>query len=172
MMGDPFGKVTSTTDLIGKIRGFLAGFVGYVERENRRNADKVLRETVAQRYEEQWARISELQKQLVNAGQLEVVDDLEASAVKLRGFIDRVRRASYGYAGFFDAVRINEPELTKDYEYDLVLLQDVEKVKAAVDNVAASIGSDGLPAAIRNLTTICQDVIDAYNRRDEVILSV
>ncbi|MCJ7511447.1 MAG: hypothetical protein MUO23_00590, partial [Anaerolineales bacterium] len=63
-MGDPLGKVTSTSDLIGEIRGFLAGFVGYVDRENRRAADKILRETVAQRYEEQWARVSELQKRL------------------------------------------------------------------------------------------------------------
>lgn len=171
-MGDPLGKVTSTSDLIGKIRGFLAGFVGYVDRENRRAADKILRETVAQRYEEQWARVSELQKRLVSEGQLEVVDDLEAAAVKLRAFIDRIRRASYGYAGFFDAVRINEAELTKVYEFDLALLQDVEKVNGAVDNVAASIGSDGLPAAMRNLTTVCQEAIDAFNRRDEVILSV
>jgi hypothetical protein len=171
-MGDPYGKVTSTADLIGKVRGFLAGFVGYFERDNRREADKVLRETIAQRYEEQWARISETQKRLVSEGQLEVVDDLEAAALKLRAFIDRIRRASYGYAGFFDAVRINEPELAKLYETDLVLLQDVGKVSAAVDNVGLSIGSDGLPAAIRNLTTICQDAIDAFNRRDEVILSV
>jgi hypothetical protein len=44
-------------------------------------------------------------------------------------------------------------------------------VTSAVDNVSASIGSDGLPAAMRNLASLSQDVIDVYNRRDETILS-
>jgi hypothetical protein len=171
MVSDPLGKITEGEDLIGKVRNFLAGFVGYVDRENRREADKILRETIAQRYEEQWSRISELQRQLVSEGQLELVDDLEAATIKLRAFVDRVKGASYGYAGFFDAVRIHSDELAKVYEYDIALLEGAENIANAVDNVAASIGSDGLPAAIRNLISLSQEAIDAYNRRDEVILT-
>lgn len=171
MVSDPLGKITEGDDLIGKVRNFLAGFVGYVDRENRREADKLLRETIAQRYEEQWNRISELQRQLVSEGQLELVDDLEAAAIKLRAFVDRVKGASYGYAGFFDAVRIHSDELAKVYEYDAALLEGAQNIANAVDNVAASIGSDGLPAAIRHLISLSQEAIDAYNRRDEVILT-
>jgi hypothetical protein len=171
MVSDPLGKITEGKDLIGKVRNFLSGFVGYVDRENRREADKLLRETIVQRYEEQWNRISELQRQLVSAGQLELVDDLEAATIKLRAFVDRVKGASYGYAGFFDAVRIHSDELEKVYEYDVALLEGAQNIANAVDNVAASIGSDGLPAAIRHLISLSQEAIDAYNRRDEVILT-
>jgi translation elongation factor EF-4 len=169
-MSDPLGKITAGEDLIGKIRNFLAGFVGYVKRENRREADKTLRSTVSNRWEEQWSRISQIQREMISAGQLEFVDDLEAAAIKIRTFIDRVKGASYGYAGFFDAVRINDSELSRLYEYDLALLESVDKLSAAVDNVEASLGTDGLPAAIRNLVTQSQEAIDTYNRRDEVIL--
>ena len=171
MVSDPLGKITEGKDLIGKVRNFLSGFVGYVDRENRREADKLLRETIVQRYEEQWNRISELQRQLVSAGQLELVDDLEAATIKLRAFVDRVKGASYGYAGFFDAVRIHSDELEKVYEYDVALLEGAQNIANAVDNVATSIGSDGLPAAIRHLISLSQEAIDAYNRRDEVILT-
>jgi hypothetical protein len=171
MESDPLGKITEGKDLIGKVRNFLSGFVGYVDRENRREADKLLRETIAQRYEEQWSRISELQRQLISAGQLELVDDLEAATIKLRAFVDRVKGASYGYAGFFDAVRIHSDELEKVYEYDIALLEGAQNIAGAVDNVAASIGSDGLPAAIRHLISLSQEAIDVYNRRDEVILT-
>lgn len=171
MVSDPLGKITEGKDLIGKVRNFLSEFVGYVDRENRREADKLLRETIAQRYEEQWSRISELQRQLVSEGQLELVDDLEAASIKLRAFVDRVKGAAHGYAGFFDAVRIHSDELEKIYEYDVVLLEGAQKIANAVDNVAASIGSDGLPAAIRHLISLSQEAIDAYNRRDEVILT-
>lgn len=170
-MSDPLGKITEGKDLIGKIRNFIAGFVGYVDRENRREADKILRETTAQRYEEVWSRISELQRQLISEGKLELVDDLEASAIKLRAFIDRTKGASYGYAGFFDAVRVHSEELERIYEYDIALLEGVQKLTDAVDNVAASIGTDGLPAAIRHLVSLSQETIDTYNRRDEVILA-
>ena len=170
-MSDPLGKITEGKDLIGKIRNFIAGFVGYVDRENRREADKILRETTAQRYEEVWSRISELQRQLMSEGKLELVDDLEASAIKLRAFIDRTKGASYGYAGFFDAVRVHSEELERIYEYDIALLEGAQKLADAVDNVAASIGTDGLPAAIRHLVSMSQEAIDTYNRRDEVILA-
>ncbi len=108
---------------------------------------------------------------MIAAGKLEMVDDLEAANIKLRAFIDRVRHASYGYAGFFDAVRINKDELAKIYSYDAALLEGVKKVSDAVDNLNASIGSDGLPAAARNLVAVSQDAVDAYNHRDEVIMS-
>ena len=170
-MSDRLGKITEGKDLIGKIRNFIAGFVGYVDRENRREADKILRETTAQRYEEVWSRISELQRQLMSEGKLELVDDLEASAIKLRAFIDRTKGASYGYAGFFDAVRVHSEELERIYEYDIALLEGAQKLADAVDNVAASIGTDGLPAAIRHLVSMSQEAIDTYNRRDEVILA-
>jgi hypothetical protein len=169
---DPLGKITAGDDLLGKIRKTLSGFIGYLDRENRREADKLLRATIANRYEQQWSRISTIQRQMIESGNLEQVDQLEAAAIKLRTFIDRVKSASYGYAGFFDAVRINETELQKLYSYDLQLLEDVNSISSAVDNVEASMGSDGLPAAMRHLTTLCQDVIDAYDRRDEVLLAL
>jgi len=169
---DPLGKITAGGDLLGKIRNSLSGFVGYFDRENRREADKLLRTTIGDRYEQQWSRVSALQRQMIEAGNLEQVDQLEAAAIKLRTFIDRVKTASYGYAGFFDAVRINQNELQKIYSYDLQLLEDVNNISSAIDNVEASMGSDGLPAAMRHLATLCQDVIDAYDRRDEVLLAL
>ncbi len=170
-MSDPLGKVTEGKDLVGKIQNFLSGFIGYIDRERRRDADKLLRETVAQRYEEQWARISQVQRQFISEGNLELVDDLEAAAIKLRGFIDRVNGAAYGYAGFFDAVRVHKDELESLYEFDLALLEGAGGISGAIDNVAASVGTDGLPAAIRHLVTVSQESVDIFNRRDEVILA-
>jgi hypothetical protein len=169
-MTDPLGKITEGKDLLGKIRNSLAGFLGYVDRENRREADKMLRETIAQRYEEQWSKISELQRQFISDGKLELVDDLEAAAIKLRAFIDRVKGASYGYAGFFDAVRVNSDELERIYSFDAALLEHVDALARAIENVEASIETEGLPAAIRHLVSLSQEAVDTYNRREEVIL--
>ena len=63
----------------------------------------------------------------------------------------------------------NEEELARVYEYDSALLDLEDEVGRAIDNVEASMGSDGLPASIRHLTSKAQDCLDAFNRRDEVI---
>ena len=169
-MSDLFNRITDDQDLFRKLFSKIPGFSGYVERENRRAADKILREAIADRYEELWQRISSLQIDLISSGGLEYIDDVERAAIKLRQFIDRIRHASYGYSPFFNATKVNEEELAKVYEYDLALLEEVDVVARAVDNIESSIGTDGLPAAIRHLTTLSQQTIDIYNRRSEVLM--
>lgn len=170
-MTDPMEKVTEGKDLLGTIQNFVSGFLGYYDRERRREADKILRDTLAQRYEEQWQRISGIQASLVSAKQLEYVDDVEAAAIKLRGFIDRIKGAARGYAGFFDAVRINQDELDKLYQYDLSLLEQADQVRSAVDGLEATIGTEDMQAAIVTLVRVAAGVVAVYDRRDEAVLS-
>ena len=170
-MNDPLDKITAGDTLFSKIKNFMAGFVGYVDRDNRREADKLLRLTVAQRLDEQWERIAELQRRLIKENQLEQVDDLEEAAIKLRAFGNRIKTASYGYSGLFDAVQINSTELELMYEYDVALLEGVDQISNAIDNLSASIGTDGYPAAVRHLVTLSDEMVVAFDRREEVILA-
>lgn len=169
-MSDLFNRITDDQDIFRKLFSKIPGFGGYVERENRRAADKILREAIADRFEEMWQRISSIQIDLISSGGLEFIDDIERAAIKIRQFIDRIRHASYGYSPFFNATKINEEELTKVYEFDLALLENGDVVARAIDNIESSIGTDGLPAAIRHLTTLSQQTIDVYNRRSEVMM--
>lgn len=169
-MSDLFDRVTDDRDIFKRLLGKLPGFNGYFERQDRRASDKILRESVANRYEELWQRISGLQRDLISQGQIEFVDDLESAAIKLRQFIDRVRTAAYGYAGFFDPVKVREDELAQVYQFDLALLESVDEVGRAVDNVESSIGTDGLPAAIRNLRALAAQAVETFNRRSEVLI--
>jgi len=170
MMDQLPGKIGEEMDLFKKILSKIPGFSGYVERQNRRDADKLLREIVASRFEQQWQRISALQRDFISQGEITFVDDLEAAAIKLRTFADRVRRASRGYSGLFDAVKINETELAQLYQYDSAMLDLVDEVGRAIDNIEASVGTDGLPAAIRNLVSKSRESVEVFDKREEVIL--
>src|SRR3989337_1518131 len=155
-----FGKVTGDMDPFKKILSKIAGFGGYVERQKRRDSDKLIRDTIFDRFRELEGRVSGLQRDFINQGAIAYVDDLEATAIKLRTFADRVRTASRGYSGLFDAVKINEEELARLYEYDAARLDLADAVDRAIDNVEASVGTDGLPAAIRNLETNARQCIE------------
>ena len=171
-MSDILGKVTADQDFFKKILAKVPGFKGYIERGDRRLSDKILREKIADTFETHYQRVSSLQRDLINQGELQYVDDLEASVLKLRQFIDRVRTASYGYAGLFDAIKIRQEELDQVYQYDYALLALSDEVQSAIDNVETSIGTEGLEAAIRNLQTLSQKCVDAFNKRSEVMQGI
>lgn len=167
-----FKKVTEDMDPFKKILNKVPGFGGYIERQKRRDSDKLIREYLFDQFRELEARVSQLQRDFISQGEIKYVDDLEAAAIKLRTFADRIRTATRGYSGLFDAVNINEAELTQIYEYDASMLDRVDEIDHAIDNVESSVGSDGLPAAIRNLETKSEDCIQAFNGRETVILGL
>ena len=169
-MSDFFEKVSSQVDPFKKLVSFIPGFSGYVERQNRRDADKLLRETVARRFEEQWSRASSLQVDMVNNGMLSYVDDMEKASLALRTFIDKISTAARGYSGMFDAVKINEKELEAIYQFDAAFFDLADQVKSGLDNVEASMGDEAaLPAAIRNITTLSRLAVETFERRSEIV---
>ena len=171
-MTDIFNKVTGQQDWFTKIIGKIPGFKGYIQKNTRRDSDKLLREMIAREFEMQYQRISGVQRALISAGEVGAVGELENAAIKLRQFIDRVRTASYGYAGVFDAIKIKEAELDNVYRFDAILLDKGNEVARAIDNVEASIGTDGQRAAINNLISHAQEAINAFNQRSEVMKGI
>ena len=169
-MSDLYDQVSGDQDPLTKLVGKIPGFSGYIERETRRSADKILREYMADQYSQIRTRIGNLQQDLANEGEMEYLDDLETASTKLMTFIDTVGGASYGNSGFFDAIKVNEEELAKIYEYDLSLLDRADEIARAVDNVETSIGEEGLPAAIRHLVTLTRELVSAFEGRTQVII--
>jgi len=169
-MSDLFERVTGDQDVFKKLASHIPGFSGYIERQNRRASDKLLRETVADRFEVQWKRISAIQTDMVSQGMIALVDEMEKAAIQLRTFIDKIRTAAYGYSGFFDAVKINENELAQLYAFDLAFFDFAEQIARAVDNVESSMGDEtALPAAIRNLIGIARQATETLNKRSEAV---
>jgi len=153
--------------LVGKIPGYK----GYKEKEQRREADKLLRERIALELADQRKRLSELQNRLLSQAMIEYLDDVERALTKLTLLHDRIRTATYGYAGLFDAVKVKEEQLDELYEYDAGMLSFADEMASDIDRLASAIGvREGVPEAIGELI----ETIDAANRtfdhRHEAIL--
>ena len=69
-------------------------------------------------------------------------------------------------------MKIKEDDLAQVYQFDLKLLELDDAVSHAMDNVEASIGTDGLPAAIKNLATISQSCVETFNQRSDVLKGI
>ncbi|MFH1524306.1 MAG: hypothetical protein ABIF04_05025 [Chloroflexota bacterium] len=168
-MSDLFDTVKGGQDIFKKLLSYIPGFSGYVERTNRRAADKLLRDQVALKYSELASRISRMQKDIADAGQIDFLDDIDSAGLKLRTFTDRIKNASYGYSGFFDNVKINEKELAQIYAFDTAFFELGDQISNGLDNVEAAIGSDGLKSAIRAVSDLARQAGETYDRRYQVI---
>jgi hypothetical protein len=169
-MTDLYEQVKGDRGRIESFVGKIPGYKGYKEKEMRREADKLLRETLARRLEEQWRRLPDIQKQLLNSGQIQWLDDIEGATMKLQTFIDRLQTATYGYAGFFDAVRVKEDELDQLYDFDMSLDEQVDAIAAAVDQLAAAaMSKEGVGEAIARLNSAAVTANETFGRRQDVL---
>jgi hypothetical protein len=168
-MSDLFETVKGGQDIFKKLLSYIPGFSGYIERTNRRAADKLLREQVALKYTELAARASGLQKDAADAGQLDMLDEIDSVGLKLRTFSDRIKNASYGYSGFFDTVKINEKELETIYAFDTAFFELADQISNGLDNVAAAIGGDGLKAALRAVDDLARQAGETFDKRYQAI---
>lgn len=150
----------------------LPGISGYYEKEMRRDADKRLREQVAQALEQCKAELMDVQNQLLRGGGLLHMDDVDQAIVKLQILIDRVKTASYGYAGLFDTVRIKEEQLDALHRFDAAMAGEVVGLKGSIDALAAAVGSStGIPAAIDGLIKHVADLNRLFDRRKDAIVA-
>jgi hypothetical protein len=148
----------------------IPGYRGYKEKEDRRAADKLLREHVADQLSEQQRRLAELQRDLLEGGGLLLVDDLERVVTKVQKLADKVRTASYGYAGLFDEVKVKEEELDALYDFDESLLGHVSAIQAAIDALAAAMDASGdVKAAIQDVVSTAEEANATWRQRESAI---
>ncbi len=125
----------------------------YVDKELRREADRRLRETIAQRLEAQKQQLYDLQQRLLRSGGLRHLDEVDNAVQRLQTLIDRVKHASSGYAGLFDMTRIREEQLRALYRFDRALAQRTEEVRQAIQRLREAVQADeGINQAIDALS--------------------
>ncbi len=168
---DPLSSVEAMRNAVEKLAARVPGFAGYKARETRREADKLLRAALARRIMEQVQRLSQVQRALLRSGGLRWLDDVEAAVVRLQTLADQIRTAAYGYAGIFDAVKINEPQLAQLYAFDLQLWETVDGLAQAVERVQAAVGGDDFGPALADLMRLAREALTTFHRREEVLLA-
>jgi hypothetical protein len=170
-MVDMQETVDSSLTSLERLAKMVPGYKGYKEKELRREADKLLRTQLSNDLDEQRQRLSGLQMQLVSQVQLEYVDDLERAVMKLQLLVDRIRTASYGYAGLFDAVKVKEPQLDALYDFDIQMFDSVHEIAADIDDVASAISAkEGIGLAIAELVVTAEQANMTFGHRNEAIL--
>ncbi|NJE47405.1 hypothetical protein E3E35_08335 [Thermococcus sp. GR7] len=160
------GKETSIWE---KLELVIPGFHGYKKKELLREDDRLVREKVAEILA--GAR-RELERALqrcamVSCGQLVAIDNLRKRLVMLEG---KVRHAEAGYAGFFDRVKVKEPELEKLIQYDARMVELAEEIAKMAGVIRGAVSDPArLGVEVLNLDDKIREFEDTVEGRSMIL---
>jgi hypothetical protein len=172
---DMYDKIEGESSFLGELASQIPGFDGYMERGRRREADQLIRSTIASRLEEIRLQLSsvhqELGRDIVRA--MDYAEELGRADTKLMGLIGKIKDAPEGYAGFFDAVKVKEDDLSRVYSFDESMMAYTDQIEADVNALEKAAREDGdLNERIKALDDTLREANSAFNSRQEILSGI
>ncbi len=150
----------------------IPGYKGYKEKELRREADSLLRQHLAAKLGQGLSQAEDIAKQMLTGPGLAQLTELNSGNTRLQTLIDKVKTASQGYSGFFDALKVKEDELDKLYEFDNQMLLNLDDLTTALEAIQAALdGGDAgaLAPVVRRYSKTVSDLSAQFDTRRDVI---
>ena len=144
------------------------GMPSYQEREGLRTQDKIIREQLAARITEQVKHIQEIHSRLTNKAILQPLGHLDRQVRKMMRLADTIRFASYGYAGLFAGIKVDEQKLAQLYDYDLSLHREIEELAVAVGNLQQRQDDEWKTASLEDFQQAINRLEESLERRKSI----
>lgn len=159
--------------LAERILGELPGFRGYKEKELRRESDKLIRNHLYQRLTKFRKDLKEIFQKLSDNRLQEVMTDMDRLVMRFDKVSEKINHASYGYAGFFNVMKIEEEKLDKMIEFDNGLIDDVEKISEETTTFKKEVMKrdfEKVSEHIQSLSDILENLEETFDGREEIVL--
>ena len=170
-----YDKAKSEMRLSERIVAALPGFRGYKEKELRRESDKLIRNHIYLRLSEARKDLKETFQKLSDSKMQEVLTDMDRFIMRFDRVSQKINHASYGYAGFFNVVKVEESKLDKMIDFDTGLLDGTEKIVAEADSFRKEVAKRKFEKTrdhLDNLEEMLESLEEAFDERDEVVKGV
>jgi hypothetical protein len=172
---DMYEKAKSEMRLSERILAALPGFRGYKEKELRRESDRLIRNHLYQRLSEARKDLKEVFQKLSDHRLQEVLTDMDRFIMRFDRVAEKINHASYGYAGFFNVVKIDEPKLDKMIEFDNGLMDEVSKIVEETSTFKKEVMGhdfDNVAKHIQALNDMVEELEESFDGREGIIMGV
>jgi len=173
--GSIYSKGKGGLRLIEKVLAEIPGFRGYKEKELRRESDKLLRNYLYRKLIEARNDLKEVFQTLSDYRRYELFAEMDRLIARLDRVAQNINHASYGYAGFFNIVKVEEEELDRMIEFDGRLIDYVKKILKAAAEFKESIRDlkfDDAKNHIERVGRVLENLEEKFGERIEAILGV
>jgi len=175
-MSDLYDQIVSQRGSFERLVNRMPGFRGYLDKDARRSADRMLRDHLAEQLSQRIQRLTQIEKSLLDApGGMSYMGKTNSAKTKLQTYHDRIKAQAPGYAGFYDAVKIREAELEKLYNFDEAQAVYADKFGAALDALAEAAGAGektAIEQQIAALDKLTIEANEALSLRNDVLTNL
>lgn len=155
---------------VGGLLDRVPGYRGYRAKEDRRDADRRVRDHVAAAYAVQADRVERIARDLATQRRLMEIGPVDELARTLRHLIDRVRTATYGYGGLMGDRDVDAAALDQLRQFDEGLLSGVDELQGPVAAMEAAFAAKGdLTAPTIAGTAVVRTVLARFDLRGDVV---
>jgi hypothetical protein len=165
-------KAKGEMRLTERILAALPGFRGYKEKEIRRESDRLIRNHLYQRLTQARGDLKESFQTLSDRNVQEVLSDMDRLIMRFDRVSEKINHASYGYAGFFNIVKIEEEKLDKMIGFDTGLIDEVDNIVEESGTFRKEVAREDFQNARNHITNV-NDMLaaleDTFEQRHEVI---
>lgn len=172
---DFYEKAKKQMRLSERILAEIPGFRGYKEKELRRESDRLIRNHLYRKLSEAKSDLKDVFQKLSDRRLFEVLTGMDRLVAKFDRVAEKVNHASYGYAGFFNVVKVEEENLDRMIDFDNKLIDDVEKIVSEVKAFKTEVIKQEFGKAkerIQHLVGTLEAFEETFDKRGEVILGV
>ena len=171
----PLQRIGENERLLEKIMLAVPGFRGYKAKEQRREADKIIREFLYSRLQEARNMLQDIYETVAGGEVPVALDPIDRLTAIFDRVSEKVNHASYGYAGFFDATKIEEDDLDRMISFDTQLVESAkglaQRVQVFKDDVQAG-KFDNLETYESELRKTVEGFETTFDQRKDVIEGV
>jgi len=143
----PLERVQESERLLERLMLVLPGFRGYKLKEQRREADRIVRTYIYEEMERSRDDLTSCLQALVDNKLSELLEPMNRLIAKVDRVASKINHASYGYAGFFDSIRIEVPDLDRMLGYDTQLMDLARKLSEMTTTLRTNLSQGKLDDA-------------------------
>ncbi len=164
-------KIQANRDFIDRITTKLPGFKGYVEKSENYDADRMVREFIADRVLSAKKSLNVMSGDLVKSGELQTIQEIDSIQNLLEGLLKKIQYADYGASGGFSKIRITEEDQNRLLEYDWRLISSFDEINTLTSKLQ-SIQGDQLVQEMKTIKQKIRDFDKSVDDRKYVIMEV
>lgn len=172
-MSELYDQIVSQRGTLRNWMDKVPGLRGYMDKGDRRTADRMMREYIAQQLEQRLDRFSSIEKQILKSGGMSLMSDTRDAKTKFQSYISRVKAAAPGYSGLFAKIKIDEEAMNRLYAFDEAQVRYVAQFDEKLDALEqAAQSGEGIEAAIQDIYNLAQEAMRAFELREDVLTNL
>jgi len=163
-------QVKSGESFLERIKRIIPGYDGYVNRDNSRELDLQLRNTLAKELDNNKTKLKNTVLNLSKLGKLFETEGIDRLEKKLEASSAKFRSAARGYSGAFDVTKIKEEKLNQIYEFDSSMLDEVNEIGNLCTELENNSGANtDIKETQNKLSMKLDELLKQFNDRENIL---